>query len=109
MLQVTSLTKTFRLARKKRDSAERADPRERGRWFHALDGVDIGVQRGQVLGLQSEPVGNACKAMARAYTAQGECEQARAFYERAAAAFAAALGPAHGSTVGARRKAAEMA
>ena len=51
MLQVTSLTKTFRLARKKRDSAERADPRERGRWFHALDGVDLGVQRGQVLGL----------------------------------------------------------
>ena len=51
MLQVTSLTKTFRLARKKRDSAERADPRERGRWFHALDSVDLGVQRGQVLGL----------------------------------------------------------
>ena len=51
MLQVSSLTKTFCLARKKRPSVERTDPRERGRWFYALDGVDLGVQRGQVLGL----------------------------------------------------------
>ena len=51
MLQVSSLTKTFRLARKKRAKGEPADPRERGRRFHAIDGIDLGVRRGQVLGL----------------------------------------------------------
>eukprot|EP01045_Picozoa_sp_COSAG04_P005752 COSAG04_NODE_270_length_18507_cov_125.250380_17_plen_315_part_00 len=63
----------------------------------------------QVYGPQSKLVGNACRAMAMAYKAQGEREQARAFYERAAAAFAAALGPEHEGTVEAREKAAEMA
>ena len=47
--------------------------------------------------------------MALAYKAQGEHAQARAFYERAAAAYTAALGPEHKSTVRARQKAAEMA
>ena len=51
---------------------------------------------------------SAC-GMAMTYEAQGEREQARAFYERAAAAYAAALGPEHESTVAAREKVAEMA
>ena len=51
MLQVNSLTKTFRLARKKRAREQSLDPREKGRWFHAIDGIDLGVRRGQVLGL----------------------------------------------------------
>ena len=50
MLQVSSLTKVFRLACSKRARGER-DPRERGRRFHAIDGIDLGVRRGQVLGL----------------------------------------------------------
>ena len=51
MLQVNSLTKTFRLARKKRAREQSLDPRQKGRWFHAIDGIDLGVHRGQVLGL----------------------------------------------------------
>jgi len=51
MLQVNSLTKTFRLARKKRAREQSLDPRQKGRWFHAIDGIDLGVRRGQVLGL----------------------------------------------------------
>ena len=50
MLQVSSLTKVFRLACSKRARGER-DPRERGRRFHAIDGIEFGVRRGQVLGL----------------------------------------------------------
>ena len=42
------------------------------------------------------------------HEALGEREQARAFYERAAAAFAAALGPEHASTVQARERVVEM-
>ena len=61
--------------------------------------------REQVFGPQSERVGHTCYNMARAYKAQGEREQARAFYERAAAAYAAALGPGHESTVRARQRA----
>ena len=51
MLQVNSLTKTFRLARKKRAREQSLDPRQKGRWFHAIDSIDLGVSRGQVLGL----------------------------------------------------------
>ena len=51
MLQVNSLTKTFRLARKKRAREQSLDPRQKGRWFHAIAGIDLGVHRGQVLGL----------------------------------------------------------
>ena len=51
MLQVNSLTKTFRLARKKRAREQSLDPRQKGRWFHAIDGIEFGVRRGQVLGL----------------------------------------------------------
>ena len=47
--------------------------------------------------------------MAMVHEAQGEREQARAFYERAAAAYAAALGPEHESTVEARRNAMDDA
>ena len=50
MLQISSLTKVFRLAHSKRAREER-DPRERDRRFHAIDGIDFGVRRGQVLGL----------------------------------------------------------
>ena len=44
----------------------------------------------QVLGPQSEPVGKTCIGMATVHEAQGEREQARAFYGRAAAAYKAA-------------------
>ena len=50
MLQISSLTKVFRLARSKRARGE-CDPRERGLRFHAIDGIEFGVRRGQVLGL----------------------------------------------------------
>ena len=64
--------------------------------------------REQVLGPQSEPVGDVCYSMAMAHKARGEREQARAFYERATAAYAAALGPEHESTVQAREQAAKI-
>ena len=51
MLQVNSLTKTFRLARKKRAREQSLDPRQKGRRFHAIAGIDLGVRRGQMLGL----------------------------------------------------------
>ena len=60
----------------------------------------------QVYGPQSKDVGDTFKNMANAYAAQGERERARTFYERAAAAFAAALGPEHERTVNAREMAA---
>ena len=54
-------------------------------------------------------VGLTCDNIAIAYNKLGEREQARAFYERAAAAYAAALGPEHEETLRARERAARLA
>jgi len=51
VLQISAITKTFRLAKRRKAAAGAADPRERGRTFFALDGIDLEIPTGGVLGL----------------------------------------------------------
>ena len=51
MLQLSAITKTFRLAKRRKTTAGAIDPRERGRTFYALDGIDLEIPSGGVLGL----------------------------------------------------------
>ena len=53
MLQVQALTKSFRVPRPKRGATPPAskDPREDGRWFHAISDIDLVAQGGAILGL----------------------------------------------------------
>eukprot|EP01045_Picozoa_sp_COSAG04_P017598 COSAG04_NODE_1566_length_6320_cov_15.884102_10_plen_92_part_00 len=53
---------------------------------------------------QSKEVGETCMLLAMAHGAvQGQREQAKALYERAAAVFSAALGPGHAQTLEAQK------
>jgi len=51
VLQLSAITKTFRLAKRRKTTAGAIDPRERGRTFYALDGIDLEIPSGGVLGL----------------------------------------------------------
>lgn len=52
MLHVESLTKSFRLAKPKKGAAPtRRDPRDDGRWFHAIQDVSFTANEGAILGL----------------------------------------------------------
>ena len=53
MLTVDSITKSFRLAKPRKSTAPEArrDPREDGRWFHAVRDVAFTAEEGAILGL----------------------------------------------------------
>lgn len=51
MLEIRSVRKTFALKRGKKGRAVSADPREEGKFFHALQKVDFSLSRGSILGL----------------------------------------------------------
>lgn len=56
MIEVTSVTKTFKipksdLKKKKKKKAHERDPREDGKWFHAVKEVSFRAKSGRILGL----------------------------------------------------------
>lgn len=51
MLEVKGLTKTFRAPKKKKKEVQSTDPREEGKWFHAVRDVSFDCREGEILGL----------------------------------------------------------
>jgi sodium transport system ATP-binding protein len=51
MLEVTGLTKTFRAPKRSKKDVPSSDPREDGKWFHAVQDVSFHCKEGEILGL----------------------------------------------------------
>jgi len=51
MIEVSDLSKSFRLAKQARKKEEHPDPRKDGKWFHALKNISFTVDKGHILGL----------------------------------------------------------
>ena len=52
MLEVRGLSKTFRAPKRKKGAPIREiDPREKGKWFHAVEDVSFTCREGEILGL----------------------------------------------------------
>jgi sodium transport system ATP-binding protein len=51
MLEIQALKKTFELKKDKRVPIGKVDPREEGKFFHALQSVDLSLPQGKILGL----------------------------------------------------------
>ena len=51
MIEIQSVYKSFRIPKSKNKEIREVDPREDGRWFHAVRNISFSVSPGRILGL----------------------------------------------------------